>query len=127
GENGARVSHSQSVTTSVNYTTHLYLYLLSGLFGTVLGHLIKNGIDKRDKLSDTLQRNGLSTKVGGWLKELLGTNVTGLITILVIGFGTLLVLAKDGIPVAAWYQAVALGIGLALVTDDQLLARFATR
>jgi hypothetical protein len=124
-ENGTKVRRSQDVTTSVTYTTHFYLYMLSGLIGTLMGHLVKNGIDKRAELSRALRDEGGSRKLARWLRELFGTNVSGLITIIVIGFATLLVLAKDGLPVAAWYQAVALGIGLALVTDDQLLARFA--
>jgi hypothetical protein len=49
--------------------------------------------------------------------------LTSLFTLLIVGFAALLVLSKDAIPVTGWHQAMALGIGLAILTDEQLLAK----
>jgi hypothetical protein len=43
---------------------------------------------------------------------------------MMIGFGALLVMAKETIPVNSWHQSIALGIGLAVLSDEQLLAKF---
>lgn len=131
-EDSLPASASQTITTTIQYTTSFGYYLFWGLVGMVLGHLVKNGTRQRETLQTALAEQapsrGTFTSIrailGQLLKTLLGTNITGFITILVVGFGALLVLARDGIPIAGWHQAVALGFGLAVLTDDELLAKF---
>ena len=120
----AQGSNSQFVSTTIQYTTSIGIYLVAGMIGAMLGHLIKTGIKKREDLSKTMGFSGGLKGTGAALKELLGTNLTGLITILIVSFGAMIVLAKDGVPVAGHMQAMALGIGLAVLTDDQLLSKF---
>lgn len=115
---------SQFISTTIHYTTHISIYLGAGILGTILGFLIKTGIKKREELSSTMQTTGGAKGAAAAFRELLKANSVGLITVLIIGFGALLVLAKEGIPVAGWQQAIALGIGLAVLTDDQLLSKF---
>jgi len=112
-------TNSRVVTTAIQYTTHISLFLVAGLVGTLLGHLIKTGVKKREDLSKTRESSGTRAA----LKELLGTNIAGLITLLTVGFGALLILSKDGVPAASWNQSMVLGIGLAVLTDDQLLSK----
>ena len=46
-----------------------------------------------------------------------------LLTTLVIGFGVLLGIAQNGIPVGGAPAATALGIGIGVLGDDALIAR----
>jgi len=39
------------------------------------------------------------------------------------GFGVLLSLAKDGLPTTSWHQAIALGIGIGILSDEQLITK----
>lgn len=132
-EDSTRLSASQSVT--IQYTTSFGYYLFWGLVGMLLGHVVKNGTRQRETLQKTMTQawrppgtwSTATSLAGKVLRSLLGTNITGLVTILVVGFGVLLVLGRDGIPIAGWHQAVALGFGLAVLTDDELLAKFTVR
>ncbi len=38
-------------------------------------------------------------------------------------FGVLLSLAKDGLPTTSWHQAIALGIGIGILSDEQLITK----
>ena len=39
------------------------------------------------------------------------------------GFGVLLSLAKDGHSTTSWHQAIALGIGIGILSDEQLITK----
>lgn len=115
---------SQTVSTTVAYTTNLGIYLFSGLIGALLGILIKTGTRSRAEIQQAARASaGVRRAISG-ARALVLANPAGVITSLIIAFGALLAMAKDGIPVAGWHQAVALGIGLAVLADDQLLSKF---
>jgi hypothetical protein len=48
-------SSSQVITTTVQYTTHISIFLIAGLVGTILGHVIKTGIKRREQLAATIR------------------------------------------------------------------------
>ena len=113
----------------IEYTTMMWLYLACGLLGVVLGHLAKVVGEDRKKLRDSavFDQTRASARAVTKFTYLLGwvyvERMPSFLTLLVIGFGGLLVLSADGIPAASWHQSIALGIGLAVVSDDKLLAK----
>ena len=123
GHDTATQEVSQMVSATVAYTTNLGVYLFSGLIGALLGTLIKTGTRNRAEIKAAVESHLLIAKpfVGGWAAFV--ANPVGLFTSLLVTFAVLLVMAKNGIPVAGWHQAAALGIGLAVLADDQLLTK----
>ena len=78
----------------------------------------------RDEIVTKLQgEKGQKEYLKTILKYIFSTRLTAFITILVIGFSSLLVLSRDSLPISTWDQAMALGIGLAVLTDEQLLSK----
>ena len=112
---------SQTVRASIRYTTSLGAYLLSGVLGVLLGYLIKAGRKGQDAVLQ--EQRAASSNLRGFIEDRLGVTAAGLVTSLVLGFGILTVLAREGIPVNGGFQAIALGIGLAVLTDDELLSK----
>ncbi|KAA0250600.1 MAG: hypothetical protein EDX89_22630 [Acidobacteria bacterium] len=108
----------------IPYTTSIGFYLLFGLVGLLLGHVVKTETKHR---ADVVESRKAASSRSGRIASTLGfvflTRFPALLTSLVIGFGALLTMAKDAIPVASWHQAIALGIGLALLADEQLLTK----
>ena len=121
----------KSLTASINirYTTSIGFYLLFGMLGIVIGHVVKIGTQNRSEIKSAidsgdaaaLSRKGYKIRTAS--AYIFGSRLTSLITLLIVGFAALLVLSKDAIPVTGWHQAMALGIGLAILTDEQLLAK----
>jgi hypothetical protein len=46
-----------------------------------------------------------------------------LLSVAAIGFVVLLVFAREAIPTKGWYDSLALGVAVAILSDDQLLKR----
>jgi hypothetical protein len=118
------VREVQTFAIDFRYTTSIGYYILFGLLGIFIGHIIKVGTRNRTEIraeaelhQDRLKR---SAAVGRFI---FMEKQSELLTILTVGFGVLLVLAKDGVPVNGWHQAISLGIGLAILTDEQLLSK----
>ena len=57
------------------------------------------------------------------LYQILVARMPLLLTLLIVGFGILLSLAKDALPVTSWHQAIALGIGIGILSDEQLITK----
>lgn len=69
---------------------------------------------RRRSRSDTVESHKASSSSSGRVTSTLGfgfvTGISTLLAQLVIGFGGLLTMTKDAIPVASWHQAISLGI-----------------
>lgn len=127
---GLQVSGNESkpvrVTQSVSlrYTTSIGFYLAAGLLGVLLGYLVKIATQYREEISAKSQHiRGTSGKLKVFLSEIFLTRAPYLLTLIVLGFGVLLVLAKEALPVSSWHQAIALGIGIGLFSDEQLISK----
>ena len=109
---------------SIRYTTSIGHYLAAGLFGVLLGFLVKIATQYKQEVTDSLkdsETTAQKTKI--LIFEVLIARFPLLITLIIIGFGVLLSLAKDGLPVTSWHQAIALGIGIGLLSDEQLITK----
>lgn len=124
-----KIEKSQTASINIRYTTSIGYYLLFGMLGIVIGHVVKIGTQNRSEItsamasSDPNAVNRKRYKIRTAAAYIFGSRLTSLITLLVVGFAALLGLSKDAIPVTGWHQAMALGIGLAILTDEQLLAK----
>ena len=124
--NGNEISCIQTISTAVRYTTSIYLYLIFGCIGIFLGHAIKVITDRHDELKSYLKNKPttkIKDKITGLLQYIFITNVVSLLTLFLIGLSALLVLSKDQVPTKGWYDSLALGIGLAIVGDHNLLLK----
>lgn len=118
-------AHVISQKVTVRYTTVLGIYIASGLLGVLLGHVIKVITEDRSKLVLIQEAHPPSAgrRLLNMIRYVSVNRMPSMLTILAIGFGALLVMASDGLPVEGWHQAIALGIGLALLADDKLLEK----
>ncbi|OMH39719.1 hypothetical protein [Motiliproteus sp. MSK22-1] len=109
---------------SIRYTTSIGHYILSGLFGVLLGFIVKIATQYKEEINASLKKDeALSQKAKAFFIEVFLARFPLLLTLLIIGFGLLLSLAKDGLPVTSWHQAIALGIGIGLLSDEQLITK----
>jgi hypothetical protein len=115
GADGSKQYRSTKFT--LRYTTSMSLYLLSGTIGLLFAHIIKSlAKGRRD-----LEQQGAS--LGQILRYIFSKQLIGLVTILVIGFAVLVVLARETIPIQGWYDALALGVTLGMLGDEELLGK----
>lgn len=124
--NNSEIAIQRVKTTKIDikYTTDLIIYLISGLLGILIGYIIKISTKYREDLEKNLMNvTSLKVALPKILKYLFITRLTELLTILVIGLGALLVLAQESVPVNSFDQAISLGIGLAILTDEELLSK----
>jgi len=89
----------------------------------VIGHIVKVGTQDRDEIRKAAEKGNAINKLAAVFRYIFVLRISGFLTILAVGFGALLVLARESLPVTGWDQAIALGIGLAILTDEQLLAK----
>lgn len=124
-KNGAEIKGSVTAATNVRYTTAMGIYLMWGMIGVVMGYFIKVGTKNRDNITSAFASGATfrQKSISVW-NYLVVANLPSLLTIMMIGFGALLVMAKEAIPVNSWHQSIALGIGLAVLSDEQLLGKF---
>ena len=109
---------------SIRYTTSIGHYLLSGLFGVLLGFIVKIATQYKQEITESLKKDDqLSQKVKAFFFEVFLARFPLLLTLLIVGFGLLLSLAREALPVTSWHQAIALGIGIGLLSDEQLITK----
>jgi hypothetical protein len=109
---------AQAVQFEFTYTTSMQLYLMWGLFGVIIAHLLKAVGKARGELRSpdiTLSRAARFV--------LVEQSLSG-VTIIVIGFAVLVMLARETVPVRGWPEALTLGLTLGVLGDEQLLAKF---
>lgn len=128
---GQQVSGSElkpvRVTQSVSlrYTTSIGYYLAAGMVGVLLGYLVKIATQYKDEIGEKAKHAvNARGKLKVFLAEVFVTRAPYLLTLSVLGFGVLLVLAKEALPVSSWHQAIALGIGIGVFSDEQLISKF---
>ncbi len=122
-QNG-KVTASQISSINIRYTTSIGFYLIAGLLGIIIGHIVKTGTQNRAEIISVVERHETKTsKLLNIFGYIFVSRLPALLTILAVGFGALLALSKESIPVTSWHQAIALGIGLSILTDEQLLAK----
>lgn len=109
---------------SIRYTTSLGHYIVAGLFGVMLGFIVKISTQYKQEITDSLKNSKTITqKTRIFIFEVLIARLPLLLTLLIVGFGVLLSLAKDGLPITSWHQAIALGIGIGILSDEQLITK----
>lgn len=116
------LSHTEKV--SLRYTTSIGHYIIAGLFGVFLGFIVKTATQYKSEIDESLRgvtALGARTKV--FLYQIFLSRLPLLMTLMIVGFGVLLSLAKDGLPVTSWHQAIALGIGIGVLSDEQLITK----
>jgi hypothetical protein len=119
-----RVQGNAAATIKLRYTTTIGHYLGLGLLGVLLGFVVKTTTQEREDFRTFLeQRESVPHKLLAIPLFLIVDRLPSLLTILVLGFGVLLTLAQDALPVSSWHQALALGIGLGIVGDEKLISR----
>ncbi|MFX0202017.1 MAG: hypothetical protein ACFFCW_38385 [Candidatus Hodarchaeota archaeon] len=122
--NGAPMEMSQTAVVNIHYTTSIGFYILAGMLGIILGHIVKAGNEKRQViLKEFKNKTSTAQKLLTVPYHIFVSSIPSLLTLLAIGFGALLVLAKESVPVSGWPQAVGLGLALALLTDDKILMK----
>jgi|GEM_PF-5745339 len=104
----------QSTELRVGFSINAAFYLLSGLIGVILGNIIKT----LSRLKAGNQDSG-SKQYQFQLKDM----ILPLLTSVVIGFVVLLVLSKDTVPTKGYYDSIALGVSIAILSDEQLLSK----
>lgn len=108
---------------SLRYTTTIGFYLVLGLLGVVCGYLLKIATQYKDEIDEELKSIKGWRKLGVFLKSVFVQRMPYFLTLLVVGFAALLTLARDSLPVTSWHQAIAMGIALGLLSDEQLISR----
>jgi hypothetical protein len=104
---------NQSLSLPLNYSITPVLYLLCGLLGALIGNIIKSfSAQKKDKASSRQALRAVFTE-----------DIGGMCTSLAIAFVVLLVLSRDAIPAKGWYDSLALGAAVGILSDDQLLMK----
>ncbi len=127
---GTQISDGESqgikVTKSVSlrYTTSLGYYLLAGMAGVLLGYLVKIATQYKEEISQATKDKAGVDKLKVFLSEVFVVRSAYVLTLGVMGFGVLLVLAKESLPVSSWHQAIALGMGIGVFSDEQLISKF---
>ena len=110
----------------IRFTTDMSIYLIFGLLGILIGHVVKTSTKGREQIESVLKslsEGGFWTRLRLILKYIFVTRITALFTTLALGFGVLIILARESLPVNTWDQALAMGMGLALIADEQLLSK----
>jgi hypothetical protein len=127
-KDSARVGGSLTSSISIRYTTSIGFYILAGLLGIILGHIVKIGNQNRKVITEAMQaETSIIRKLRIIAVYIFVSNMPALLTLLAVGFGVLLVLAKESVPVIGWPQATGLGVGLAILADEQLLMKIQSK
>jgi hypothetical protein len=114
---GVTEARQQTVELNTGFSVNASIYLLWGVFGLLLGaaikHLTRYGPDSANNQVTQQKTAGRS----------LSSSVIDLMSVTAIGFVVLLALARESIPTKGWYDSLALGVAVAILSDDQLLTR----
>lgn len=118
------VTSVQSKSISMKYTTSIGIYLGCGLLGVVLGFIIKIVTQYKNELVEEAKSETTArARARVYAKKIFVGRFPLLATLLLIGFGALLALSRDGLPITSWHQAILLGMTLGVLSDDQLLTK----
>jgi len=109
---------------SLRYTTSIGYYLAAGMVGVLLGYLVKIATQYKDEINEKSKDKEGFEMLKVFLSEIFVVRSAYLLTLTVLGFGVLLVLSKESLPVSSWHQAIALGIAIGLFSDEQLISKF---
>lgn len=112
---GPRREHVLKLTQRL--TTSVYFYLLWGLAGLFIAHIIKTLAKEKSSA------NGIPRTPKGLVSSLFAANIVSLLTTLFIGFAVLVILSREVIPTKGWYDSFALGIVLGMLGDENLLGK----
>lgn len=119
------IQASQTKMINIRYTTDMSMYLIFGIIGIIFGHVIKISTKNREDIDVKLEKiEYFKSKLLVILNYIFLTRLPAFLTLLTVGFGVLLVLAEKSPPVNTWDQALALGIGLSVLADEELLSKF---
>jgi hypothetical protein len=118
---GQARSGYQPVTLTFRYSLNPVLYVINGMLGLLFGSVIKTVTAHKQMLAT--QQASTARGDGGLVLKLLRGELTTMLTGVAIGFVVLLVLARTEIPAKGWADSFALGVTLAILTDDQLLTK----
>jgi hypothetical protein len=113
-------------TFSITYVPSLFLYLVFGLAGILLGFYAKINIKNSRQINEMPAPEDGTGKVKQMAQKagaVVGSTVPNLLTTLILGLAVLLTLARSGIPVEHCYFALPLGIGLAMLADEELISK----
>lgn len=118
---GTSEAHQQTVKVNTAFSIDDFSYLGWAIFGLILGGVIKQlaryGVERQQEGQPAQQKSGAAVLPS------VRRSLIDLLSIAAIGFVVLLVLARDAIPTKGWYDSLALGVAVAILSDDQLLAR----
>ncbi len=103
----------QSLELPVDYSTSPVLYMICGVLGAILGNVIK---------TFNVQKNVKPTTREAFT-SVFREEIAGMLTSIVVAFVVLLMLSRDTIPAKGWYDSLALGVAVAVFSDDQLLTK----
>jgi hypothetical protein len=123
-KDGQEILVRETESISIRYTTSLFLYLLAGVIGVFLGYVVKT-ITQSLREIDELTAPEIKSlrRLQHLARFIVVVRLPFLLTTIVIGFGVLLSMAQDKIPVNGWFQATALGIGLGILSDEKLITK----
>ena len=116
----------RSATFGITYVPSLFLYLVFGLAGILLGFYAKINIKNSAQIGGMAAPEDGTNKVQQMAQKagaVMGSTVPNLLTTLILGLAALLTLARSGIPVEHCYFALPLGIGLAMLADEELISK----
>jgi hypothetical protein len=125
GSDGAKRRLHQSVELTVDYSIAPRLYLALGVLGVILGGFIKL-LTSATAAPGGPAGNRPEGSPPASITRILPLQArewVGLLSNVTVGFIVLLVLARERIPTKGWYDSLALGIAVAILSDDQLLTK----
>jgi hypothetical protein len=121
---GKNVTDYQTATIEVGYTTAIGLYVLMGMIGVLIGYIVKQSTQGRAEIAAVATAApSVRGKFLAIFKYYFIENLPSLLTLLALGFAALITLAREGLPASSWNAAIALGIGLAVLTDDEIFGK----
>jgi hypothetical protein len=101
------------VDLPVDYAIPGSIYIVLGVVGLILGNIIKT-------FTALKSNNQSSTNA---FKSVFTDQIGGMLTSIAIGFVALLIFSRETIPTKGWYDTLALGAAIAVLSDEQLLSR----
>jgi len=124
GSDGGKRRLHQAVELTVDYSIAPRLYLALGVLGVILGGLIKlltSATAQGTLVGERTEASPLAPITRVFPRQ--AREWVGLLGNVTVGFIVLLVLARERIPTKGWYDSLALGIAVAILSDDQLLTK----
>jgi hypothetical protein len=125
---GRLITEYQTVALDVGYTTAIGFYIVMGMIGVLIGYIVKQSTQGRAEIMATAAAaDALRDKLLAIFKYYFIQNLPSLLTLFAVGFAALITLAREGLPASSWNAAMALGIGLSVLTDDEIFGKLKGR